>query len=752
MSRVAVLLLLLAAGALPVRAGQTDGHGELRTDHRHAPADSATIDGVVLDSATRRPLVGANVRVVALARQDVTHDGGEFHLTNLPAGRHTVVVERLGYRREVRDVQLAAGQSLTLRIAMQASAIELPGIVVTGTPRASLGDETVRPANVLSGQELARKLDVTLATTLQTEPGLAVTSVGPATARPVIRGLGGDRVLILEDGARVGDLSSSSSDHAVSSDPLNAQRIEVVRGPAALLYGSNAIGGVINIIREEVPLTAYERPAGVLSVQAQSVNKGIAGGTSGQATIGTVALRGEGSYRRGGDLSTPAGELPNTQLRTYSLSAGASHFARWGHFGAAYRYYDNAYGIPALPEAVGLHPEGVTIEMRRHGIHGEAMIVRPIGPVTGIDIDGKYTNYYHSELESDGTLGTEFGLLTGAGELRARHEAWGPFDNGAIGTRVSWQDYAAGGSSATPPSQEWTAAAYIFEEISSGRFRLQGGARYDWHRIEPLDTTTELMIGDVRTRTFGSVSASLGALLALARGVSIGASVARAYRTPAISELFSQGPHLAAYSFEIGNPDLDAETGVGIDAFVRVGHARYNAELALYRNALDNFIYYRATGEPSPTGLPVYQAFGTDALLEGYEVSGDAEIVRHLVVNGVLSYVRGTITSTDQPLPMIPPLHGQLSVRYERPAYFVGVSWRGAARQDRLGEFETETAGYNVIDMDGGFRWVAFDRVQSVTLRLDNLTDEFVYDHLSRVKDIMPGAGFGASMIYRVVF
>jgi iron complex outermembrane recepter protein len=728
-----------------------------RADMLMAPADSAVIEGVVVDATTGAPLPGALVRIVGLGRQDVTHEGGEFHLLNLPAGRHTVLVERLGYRQEVRVVQLARRQTVTLRIEMRTSAIALPGLVVTGTTGATLGDRAIRPTTVVSGQSLARQLDATLAGTLQNEPGLAVTSVGPATARPVIRGLGGDRVLILEDGARVGDLSSTSSDHAVSVDPLNAQRIEVVRGPAALLYGSNAIGGVINVIRDEVPSADPDRATGMASVQGQTMNSGLAAGGHSQFGVAGLAVRGEGSYRSAGDLQTPAGSLENTQLRTYSLAAGVSRVVGTGHSGIAYRYYDNAYGIPG--GFVGSHPEGVDIEMRRHSVHAESHLRQRFGPFTLLDLDAKYTNYYHRELEAEGIIGTEFGLLTGSAQAVARHEAWGRLASGAMGARLAWQDFAAGGSTDTPPSTELTAAMFILEELDVGRLRLQGGARFDWHRIEPGEQDVVLDIGEVRPRTFAAASGSVGALYAPARGLSVGGSVACVCRTPDTGELFSQGPHLAAYSFEVGNPDLEAEVGLGIDAFVRFTREHVTGEVAIFRNALDNYIYYRDTGALSRTGLPIYQATGSDAVLTGFEATASVEAVRHVVLDGVVSYVRGTLTSVDAPLPMMPPLSGGLTARYERPGYFAGLSWRAAREQSRVAtqEFETATAGYQIFDADAGYRWLAFGRVNSLTLTAANLTDQHVFDHLSRIRDRdsgrrVPGPGRSASLIYRVVF
>jgi iron complex outermembrane recepter protein len=300
---------------------------------------------------------------------------------------------------------------------------------------------------------------------------------------------------------------------------------------------------------------------------------------------------------------------------------------------------------------------------------------------------------------------------------------------------------------------------FVLEEMDVGRLRLQGGASFDWHRIEPGPQGVELDIGDVRTRTFAAVSGSLGALYAPARGLSLGGSIARAYRTPDTGELFSQGPHLAAYSFEVGNPDLAAEVGLGFDAFARFTREQFNGEFAVFRNALDNYIYYRDTGALSRSGLPIYQATGADAVLTGFEATSSLEAVRHVVLEGVVSYVRGTLSSEDAPLPMMPPLSGGLTARYERPGYFAGASWRGAREQRRVAtqEFETATAGYQIFDADAGYRWLAFGRVNSLTLTVANLTDQFVYDHLSRIRDRdsgrrVPGPGRSASLIYRVVF
>jgi iron complex outermembrane receptor protein len=744
----------LAARPLVAQHDNTGSNAAHRT--AHVAVDSAAIEGVVVDAETGAPLPGTLVRMVGHGRQDITHHNGEFHLLNLPAGRHSMYFERIGYRQEVRVVELAARQTVTLHVELRASALVLPGIFVTGTAHPGLGEDAVRPVNVMSGQELARRLDATLAGTLQHQPGLAVTSIGPATGRPVIRGLGGDRVLVLEDGARVGDVSSTSPDHAVAVEPLTAQRIEVVRGPAALMYGSNAIGGVLNVIREEVPSSMPDRTTGMASMQAQSYNGGVAAAASTTAPSGEFVARAEGSMRTAGDMRTPRGRMDNTELRTWSFAAGLARIAGNGHGGLSYRYYDNSYGIPG--GFVGSHPEGVDIEMRRHSLLGEAHLHRHFGPFDMLDLAVRYTNYYHRELKDVDIIGTEFGLLTASADAVLRHDGLGPFATGAIGTRVAWRDFAAGGMD-TPPSNEYSVSLFTLQELEAGPLRLQGGARFDRHRIVPGETETVLDIGDVRTRDFAAVSASIGALYRVHPALAVGASVARAFRSPDTGELFSQGPHLAAFAFEIGNPDLEAEVGLGFDLFARLTGERATGEVALFRNAIDNYIYFRDTGRMSRAGLPIYQATGADAVLEGAEGTISVEPFRHVVIGGLFSWVRGTLVDDDEPLPMIPPLRGEVSVRYERAAWFAGASWRGSAAQNRVAiqQFETPTPGFSTVDIDAGYRWVAFGRVHALTLRLDNLAGALIYDHMSRIRDRdtqarIPGHGRSVSMVYRLIF
>lgn len=713
-------------------------------------ADLATVTGVITDSTTGEPVMGATVRLLEHERRADTHADGRFHFAGVPAGRVTLMVQRVGYRPHRQVLDLGDDTRLDLTLRLVATPLELPGIVVTGTLRAQESADAVQPVSVVGGQRLDRELAATLSETLDREPGVASVSMGPATSRPIIRGLGGDRVLLLEDGARTGDMSYSSSDHAVTTDPGAVERIEVVRGPAALLYGSNALSGVVNVIREEIPTGMPEGTHGRLSLQGQSVTRGgvLAGHLT--APVGGLALRLEGSARSAGDLATPAGRVENSQVRTFVGGAGAGLIRDWGHAGASYRHFNSRYGIPG--GFVGGHEEGVTVEMRRNAARAELHRQLGEGLWDDIEVTGGLTHYAHEEIEEGGILGTAFRLLTAEVTALAHHGALGPARSGGLGARAQFRDFAFGGSLNTPDAREWTGAVFFLEEFETGRFKLQAGGRYDITRIEPLEDGSGFDIGEVRPRTFGALTGSVGGLVTLGRGWGVGLNVGRAFRSPDVNDLYSRGPHLAAYREEVGNPDLELEHGLGVDLFLRLNTTRLHGEVGVFQNRISQFIYPRETGDTSQRNLPIAQYVGENARLVGAEARIGWTPLAHLVLEGSASYVRGTLTDTDEPLPLIPPLKGNAELRYERVSWFAGVGARLAARQDRLGEFEQATDGYTVLDATAGYRWSWFGRLHAVTVRLENLTDATWRDHLSRIKSIMPGPARNLSVLYRADF
>lgn len=740
-----------------------------------AQTPTGRLVGRVTDAGSGEPLALAQVQVVEAHRGELTRPDGSFAFADVPPGSYTVVVEQLGYDRHVERVEVRAGATSSLAPALHVRAIPLSEIVVTGALTQRAGQDVMSPVSVMSGAELDRRLAATVAGTLESQPGLSMSSVGPATGRPVLRGLGGDRILILEDGMRPGDMSATSGDHAVAVDATNAKQLEIVRGPMSLLYGSSALGGVVNVVSEEIPRSRAEQAHGTVTVQGSSGDAGLNGAGFVTAPLGSLAFRAEGSARRSGDVGTPAGDLPNTGARSLGGALGLASTGAQGHAGLAYRVYDSRYGIPG--GYVGGHEDGVDVAMQRHSVRGEAE--RHLSETrffTTLRAAASYTAYHHEELEESGEVATEYTQDHAALDLLARHDAAGPLALGAVGVQAQYRDIATGGELKTPSTYDWALAGFVVEEIGTGRLRLQVGARYDWARYVPRDTTASIFAGGrlipVRPRTFGALSGSAGLMFAPSESLRLGSSVSRAYRTPDFNELYTNGPHLAANSYDVGDPSLGQETGLGLDAFVRLTTERVTGEVAAFSNWLSNYVFPSSRGrfELGAQGdRPRFQYTNEDARFVGVEGEVQVGLGGAWVAEGTASYVRARFTSERAPIPvlvgtdtafvpasehppLIPPLNGRVALRYETPRWFGGASVRWATPQERLGDFETRTAGYAVGTLDAGARLLLGGRFHTVTLRVENVTDAAYRDHLSRIKDLMPQPGRSAVLMYRLSF
>ena len=720
------------------------------TANAQEPEHEGEIEGVVRDAETGEPLAGAFVAVVGTGTSAVTHGDGTFHLTGMAEGSYSLRVERLGYRSRTSEVTVG-DESAVVAIELTTSPIALQGMVVTGTLSERGAAEALRPVSVMAGDALQRRSEATVAATLASMPGMAAISMGPAVSQPVVRGLSGDRVLMLEDGTPVGDASNSGTDHATALDPSSARRIEIVRGPGALLYGGNALGGVVNVIRDEIPSSVPHHVTGSTTLQSQSVTGALGGSAIAVFPVAErVPLRLEVAARTAGDLKTPVGTLFNTDGQLWTGGAGTAYVADWGHLGASFRGYWNDYGIPG--GFVGGHEEGVRIEMQRYASKFQAVVEEPAGFFRDIRFAATHTWYEHREIEPPDILGTLYQQQAASADILGRHAAWGPFAAGAMGARLSWEDFTYGGSLFTPDTRRLRAAMYLLEEVDLGSARIEWGLRYDWTGADPLEDDRDSDIGEIRDRSFHALSGSMGVLFNPISGLTLGASVVRAFRSPDIDELYSEGPHLAAYAFEVGNPSLESEIGRGFDVFLRFESDRVRGEVTGFYNDINGYVYGEDTDRLSRVLLPIYQFQSNDAVFSGFEAGVDVDIGGGFALEAVASSVQGSLKGTDRPLPLVPPLRGHTALKYERPLWFIRGEAEMAAKQDRIGEFETVTDGYRVLNLSAGARLTLGGRLNVLTASLNNVTDTVYRNHLSRIKEIMPEAGRGLSLTYRVVF
>jgi iron complex outermembrane receptor protein len=712
-----------------------------------APVHGAVLEGEVREAGGTTAVSWADVRIEALRLGAHSDEAGRFRLADVPAGRHLLAVQRQGYKPLAIEVEVT-GDTAHVTVALVRDPLALPGVTVDDTsPGDPFADERVVS---LGGRTLRENMSRTLADVLADEPGIGERTMGPAPARPVLRGLGGDRVLILQDGRGTGDLSATASDHAVVLEPVTSREVAVVRGPATLIHGPSTLGGVIDVRRDLFATTRPPGFCGTLSLQGESVNRGGVAGLGLTAPWREWVLRADGSWRDAGDIDTPQGTLPNTSLETHEVSAGLSRVTARGFAGVAASDYRSAYGIPG--GFLGAHPEGVDIDLERQQVSAGLERSRAAG-FDRLEVIGNFTRYYHREIESSGVIGVSYGLLTYDLAARGHWVRLGPLGRGLVGVSGRYRDYASGFLSFTPATLERGLAAFAFQTWPAGAWNLEASLRVDGLDVNPAGRDTN-KTGIIRDRTFAGVSGGLALSRAFGPRFSATGTAMRAFRPPGLEDLFAEGPHLAAYAYEIGDADLEPEDGVGLDLTLRWNSDALRGSLSGFYNVYDHYLYASNTGQlevgPGTGGLLArYQYAADPARLAGGEVQLSLHLGGPMSLEGTASAVRGTLTETGTPLPAMPPFNGRLALRWQTYTFGAFVAGRGAAAQDRLGEFETPTAAYLVAD--AGLEWqrAVGGQLHSFVLSVDNLLDTEYRQHLSITKQLMPEPGRNVSLLAR---
>ncbi len=716
-------------------------------DAQSALDTTLSLDGEVVDTRSRARLTGVTVRIVGLEESERTDANGKFKFDSVPEGQQTLLFLKVGYRQFEQTVAVNASTPY-LQIALEALPFQLETIRVYGSNR-ELSQFEATTDLALGDAELQRRVGMTVANALADETGVSQRTMGRAVARPVIRGLGGDRLLILENGERTGDKSASSADHAVSIDPTIAEGIEVTRGPASLIYGSSTLGGVINVKSNNIPQVLPNRVNMHLMFQGESVNSGLTGTTGFALPIGDFATHLEWNRRLASDMQTPVGVLENTALANVNFSGGLSLIKPWGFIGASGSSYRSAYGVPGSPEG---HITGINIELDRQRYEGQMEYRFNTALLNKVRLQTAYTRYQHQELESNGTLGIEFGLLT----YNFSAMAYGL--GGAIaGISGEYRDHATGGFYWTPHTREFAAAGFYLNQHNFDKFTLQGAIRYDVRRSEPFRPGAVIRAGTVQRRDFSGVSGASSGIYHWTDGFSTGATLMKTFRAPGIEELFSDGPHLAVFSYEIGNAELESENGYGSEFFARYSKDRFKLNLALFQNRIANYLIPTNTGEKewgsgAAGWLWIYQYMGHDVVMNGAEIQVGGEMLPQVHLHLNMSYVNGTIEKSGRPLERIPPLNGKIVFSYTPSPFYFHLTSRFSGSQNRLGEFEEPTDRYLVYDIGGylNFSWWQLDN--SILFEIGNLFDTEYREHLSRIKSVMPEPGRNVKFLYKLNF
>ena len=653
-------------------------------------------------------------------------------------------------------------------------------IVVTAMRRTSRED-TISGVAIVRADELAANIRPGLGDSLTHTPGVSATSFGPSASRPVLRGLQGERVRVLSNGIGSIDVSNTSVDHAPVVNPLLAQRIEVLRGPQSLLFGSSASGGVVNVIDRRIPDAVPDEAIhfGAMGGYGSAANERMLAASAEVPLGGNWVGHVDGSWlktddlRIGGHALTPElratalassllppdpmadpeidfaanaaieGTLPNTANRTWTAGVGLAFVTDGGNIGVAYSKYDSLYGVPVrFATEPGQGQEAPRIKLRQDRIDARAEVVTGGDLIEKLAFRYAFGDYVHNEIEPDGAIGTTFsstGMEARLELVQAQRGGW----KGVTGTQYMNRDFNVVGAEAfLPRNSSEQIGFFTLQQWESGPLMLEGGARYERSQqvAKPDASQPQFFAGE---RRFDAFSAAFGAAYDVAPGWKVAANLSRTSRAPSAEELFANGPHAGTSAFEVGDPDLKLEQAWTAEGILRGNVEGLRFEASIFHSRYNNFVYEERTGAIED-GLPEFQVRQANARLYGFEAEAEVTLAKPgpwtISANGLVDYVHAEIDGAG-PAPRIPPLRMLGGLKAASPHLDLLVEVEHVFAQNRTAVFETATPGYTVFSLSATWRPLGDEGPLSLILSGNNLFDVDARRHASYLKDYAPLAG-----------
>ncbi len=675
---------------------------------------------------------------------------------------------------------------------------ELEEIIVTADPLGSVDDHFIQPTQVLDSEDLKRRSIQSIGETVSGELGVTSSDFGAGVGRPVIRGMGGGRVKVLENSISTMDASTISNDHAVTSEPVFAQQIEILRGPATLLYGSGASGGLVNVVSNRIPREVPDGIEGGAVIQYETVNEGFTGSGEFNGGSGGFALHLSGMKKDTKDYDIPGfadvhhgeeeehndeeevkGILENSSTNTESITGGLSYINDTGSIGFSVSGLNSLYGIPGH----GHHEEaeehqdeeeegGVTTDMEQIRYDFSASLNTPFNGIQEVKTRWGYNDYEHAEIEPSGEIGTRFSNEELEGRTEIIHDPIGNGHwDGALGVQINSRDFSAVGEEAfLPPAEQDAIAVFLVEKADFGQWHVDLGLRYE-------DQDSESITGD--TASHGLISFGGGASYDYGDGYELGLSVGYSQRGPAIEELFSNGPHAATNSFEIGNIALGDESSTNIDLHWHKNEGRFTFQVNLFYNLIDDFIYLQEQDlnndgfadrveedfsgdvseilDPDEDEEPLL-LFHTqnDAKFMGFELEGIINLLNSdnvkLDLRTWTDYVDARLKDGGGNLPRILPWRIGAGLDYQNGPWDLNLNLVHTAKQDETAALEEATPGYNMLNLYAAYNFDIGNSTITLFARGTNLLNEEARRHTSVVKDIAPLPGRSGIFGIRALF
>ena len=666
--------------------------------------------------------------------------------------------------------------------ASSAALTKLDEMVITASPFDLTLFQQVQPATILKDQNLLLKLQPTLGEALNNEPGVSSTWFGPGASRPIIRGLGDDRVRILQNGVSVLDVSNVSPDHAVASDPLSIRTVEVVRGPATLFYGPNTIGGVINVIDDRIAQERFDGPYPKGKFQSSVGSADDLFSQSGAITWGSgpIVFHLDGFNSATNDLDIPgfarsAGlretdlmipeprdTLPNSATETKGAGLGGSYITKGGFLGFSYSGVDSHYGTVAEPDVT------IDLQQRRWDMRGATYA--PQSWIAEINYKLGYSDYGHTEFEG-GEVGTVFQIEGYDGRVELLQQKTDLLE-GAVGFESQGSKFTALGEEAFLPTVETKVnSMFVFEEIPLDQLRLQFGARYD---RQTNDSEVNATFGPGLSREFNAFSTSAGIVWNPTDDYAIALSFAYTQRPPSYVELFADGPHIATGTFERGDPNLGTEDSFSIDLSLRKRTGRVTGSISGFYYHFNDFISLQPSGLIDPDGsLPIYDYRQIGATFFGGEIETTFHLLETVqatpksdstpppavparvesleLILGV-DYVYAEDRNSGEPIPRIAPLRTRVALEYSIGKFDARLECLFAAAQHRHAEYELPTDGYILLNNSICYNLPIGGLATTIFLKGVNLTNQEARQSSSFLKDIAPMPGRGVVLGLRAEF
>jgi iron complex outermembrane receptor protein len=724
-----------------------------------------TVTGSVSGTVTIGDAVlhDAEVHILQLKRSVRTDETGTYKFADVPPGRYAIIVHKEGFADASTTVQITAGTEITANFRLTLASIsEQVTVTASGTEQTVF--ESFQTVNSVGSTRIAERAATSLGEVLEAESGVAKRSFGPGSSRPVIRGFDGDRVLVLQDGVRSGSVGSQSGDHGETVDPLSAERIEVVKGPGTLLYGSNALGGVVNVIGHHED-EAHDGVRGFFTGVAGTADKQAGGAGGIEYGVNKWLFRGNLSAQRTGDVQTPIGRIPNSSSRSNAGSSGLGYYGDKAYVSGSYGFDVRRYGIPfaALFEdedpdegELPMVDEEIDIRARRHNARitgGFRNLVTPV--VSGIQYSLDYTDYRHKEIErADGidAVATVFDNKTFSYRSLLEQTRRGRL-TGRFGFEGFDREYEINGAEQLIQGKVRHNAFSVFalEELNVDRLKFQFGGRIESNRYDPESP-------DLRKRSFTGVSGAFGVNVSLWKGGAFIANYSHSFRAPALEELYNNGPHIGNVTFEIGNDDLRHERTNGIDLSLRHQSERLRFSGSAYYYRIEDFVFLAPQDLDGDgqidilAGLPVARYEQSKASYAGGELSGEATFNKYLRGTLAVDLVRARLVNENLDLPRIPPARARVGLELRIRDLSVRPEAVFAADQERTFPLETRTAGYGIFNIAGSYTIGQKHSAHILTINAYNLTDRLYRNHVSFIKELVPEIGRGIRFGYTVRF